>query len=226
MTAVILINCIELAVNDPTQPSANPLETGIETAFLAIYTIEMLLKMIALGLIYYKSSYFRDLWNVLDFFIVAANFASLFGVSISSSNVKKPIYFSSLKIISPLRTINVFPKLKLLIRTIIDSIPSLAEILIVIAVVFGIFGVIGVQLFQGRLRLKCFEAATGRVPDLFDESLMCGGIKSCPEGFICGSTGGQPVAGIFSFDNILEAYLLVFIVTTQEGWTVIQSYII
>ena len=190
MAVVILVNCIELAVNDPTQPSANGLEKGIETTFLAIYTIEMILKMVALGLVYYKSSYFRDLWNVLDFLVVVANFASLFGVSISSSNVKKPIYFSSLKIISPLRTINIFPKLKLLIRTIIDSIPSLAEILIVIAVVFGIFGIIGVQLFQGKLRLKCFQASTGKVPDKFDDTLICGGIRGCAKGFLCGQTGG------------------------------------
>jgi len=39
-------------------------------AFLIIYTIEMILKVIALGFCMQQNSYLRDPWNVLDFIVV------------------------------------------------------------------------------------------------------------------------------------------------------------
>lgn len=49
----------------------------MDTVFLVLYTIEMVLKIIGLGFIFNKGSYMRDPWNVLDFIIVVADYPSV-----------------------------------------------------------------------------------------------------------------------------------------------------
>lgn len=225
MILIVLLNSIELAINDPTQLSTNMFQKMLEVSFLIAYAIEMVLKIIAMGLINYRNSYLRDPWNLLDMFVVFASGASLFGFSIATNN-DKPIYFSSLKIIGPLKTINSFPKLKMLIRAIFESIPALVEIILIILLVFGVFAIVGVQLFRGVLSRRCMSLEEGKISYAFDEDLICGGLRKCPAGLTCVEFGTNPVSGIFSFDNILEAYLSIFMITTLEGWSLIQYYLI
>ena len=68
---VILANCCFLAMDNEvdiiTEHTAQ-----IDLVFLIIYTIEMVLKIIAMGFFMRKHSYLRDPWNVLDFVVVCA----------------------------------------------------------------------------------------------------------------------------------------------------------
>jgi hypothetical protein len=50
----------------------------IDLGFLIIYTIEMILKVIALGFVMEKNSYLRDPWNILDFIVVLFGWISNF----------------------------------------------------------------------------------------------------------------------------------------------------
>lgn len=59
---VILVNCVFLALKDPPEEA--------EYVFTAIYTLEMLLKIISRGLILHTYAYLRDPWNWLDFIVV------------------------------------------------------------------------------------------------------------------------------------------------------------
>lgn len=43
----------------------------LEEIFLILYTIEMALKIFALGFIFKKNTYLRDPWNIMDFLIVS-----------------------------------------------------------------------------------------------------------------------------------------------------------
>ena len=51
---------------------------NIDMGFLIIYTVEMILKVIALGFIMEKNSYLRDPWNILDFIVVFFGWISYF----------------------------------------------------------------------------------------------------------------------------------------------------
>ena len=42
----------------------------METVFLILYTIEMGLKILALGIYFSPNAYLRDYWNILDFVII------------------------------------------------------------------------------------------------------------------------------------------------------------
>lgn len=67
---VILLNCVTLAMEDPTAAEVSQVSIVTEWTFQILYTIEMCLKIIGLGLIWSKEPYLKDPWNVLDFIIV------------------------------------------------------------------------------------------------------------------------------------------------------------
>lgn len=225
MAAIVIINSILLVFRNPLDSENNMFLSGLEIGFFVAYALEMILKVTGFGLITYRDSYLRDPWNWLDFFVVIATLISLTGSGINNSSTK-PIYFSSLKIISPMRTIKTIPKLKMLIRAIVDSLPALFDMLKVILLVFGCFAIIGVQLFQRSFSHKCVNLSTGHFDSSFNASKLCGGLVQCGEGLACAAYGDNPVSGMYSFDNIFKGYLTVFIITTLEGWSQAEYYLI
>ena len=66
---IILLNCIFLALENE-EYYVTLYAKEIDRTFLIIYTIEMVLKIIAMGFFMRKFSYLRDNWNILDFIVV------------------------------------------------------------------------------------------------------------------------------------------------------------
>lgn len=65
----ILLNCIFLAKTEPIDEA--------EFFFLAIYTIEMIIKIIAKGFALNKYTYLRNPWNWLDFLVITSGYATI-----------------------------------------------------------------------------------------------------------------------------------------------------
>jgi Ion transport protein len=70
----IIANCVVLALeehlpNGDKTVLAQKLEKT-ETYFLCIFCVEASLKIVALGLVMHKHSYLRNIWNIMDFFVV------------------------------------------------------------------------------------------------------------------------------------------------------------
>jgi len=61
-----VINCVFLAIDDP---NLEQLEYQIiaDYIFLVLFTIEMCLKIIAMGFALRPYSYLRDAWNIVSF---------------------------------------------------------------------------------------------------------------------------------------------------------------
>ena len=74
---IILVNCFFMMAADPTQDPTE-FEEIAENVFLALYTIEMVVKILGLGFIMGEKAYIRDGWNILDFIIVVSSYPSLF----------------------------------------------------------------------------------------------------------------------------------------------------
>jgi len=70
---VIVANSITLAFADPIT-NKSPLPAGFDIAYLAIYTIEMCLKITGMGFLFNEGAYLREAWNVMDFIIVVTAF--------------------------------------------------------------------------------------------------------------------------------------------------------
>uniref|UniRef100_A0A182UJI7 Ion transport domain-containing protein n=1 Tax=Anopheles melas TaxID=34690 RepID=A0A182UJI7_9DIPT len=70
----IIANCVVLALEEHLPKGdktvlAQKLELT-ESYFLCIFTIEAALKIVALGLVLHADSYLRNIWNMMDFFVV------------------------------------------------------------------------------------------------------------------------------------------------------------
>lgn len=105
----------------------------IDLAILVLFTLEIILKIFV-----YRSDFFKSSWNLFDFFIVAISLVPAAG----SFSV-----FRSLRIIRTLRLLKSIPKLKLIIESLLKSIPSIGWITVLLSIVFYTFAVIGVNIF-------------------------------------------------------------------------------
>lgn len=70
----IIANCVVLALEEhlpcgDRTTLAKSLE-ATEVYFLAIFCVEASLKIMALGFLLHKNSYLRNVWNIMDFFVV------------------------------------------------------------------------------------------------------------------------------------------------------------
>lgn len=70
MVLVIIADCIHMA-SSPTTVDKIPL---LGAMFVTIYSMEMVLKMMALGVCFHRGSYFTSAWNWLDFVLTVAGY--------------------------------------------------------------------------------------------------------------------------------------------------------
>ncbi|XP_077360060.1 voltage-dependent T-type calcium channel subunit alpha-1G isoform X1 [Festucalex cinctus] len=153
---VILLNCVTLGMFHPCEDiDCNSDRCKILQDFddfiFAFFAIEMVIKMVALG-IFGKKCYLGDTWNRLDFFIVIAG---MLEYSLNLQNVS----FSAVRtvrVLRPLRAINRVPSMRILVTLLLDTLPMLGNVLLLCFFVFFIFGIVGVQLWAGLLRNRCF----------------------------------------------------------------------
>uniref|UniRef100_H3CN28 Voltage-dependent T-type calcium channel subunit alpha n=1 Tax=Tetraodon nigroviridis TaxID=99883 RepID=H3CN28_TETNG len=161
---VILLNCVTLGMFHPCEDincdsDRCKILQDFDNFIFAFFAIEMVIKMVALG-IFGKKCYLGDTWNRLDFFIVVAGMLeySLNLQSVSFSAVR------TVRVLRPLRANNRVPSMRILVTLLLDTLPMLGNVLLLCFFVFFIFGIVGVQLWVGRLRNRCFVEDTFPFP--------------------------------------------------------------
>ncbi|XP_011817883.1 PREDICTED: voltage-dependent T-type calcium channel subunit alpha-1H [Colobus angolensis palliatus] len=153
---VIMLNCVTLGMFRPCEDvecgseRCNILE-AFDAFIFTFFAVEMVIKMVALGL-FGQKCYLGDTWNRLDFFIVVAGMMeySLDGHNVSLSAIR------TVRVLRPLRAINRVPSMRILVTLLLDTLPMLGNVLLLCFFVFFIFGIVGVQLWAGLLRNRCF----------------------------------------------------------------------
>lgn len=91
----IFANCVSLAVEDPSLPEPDPLIEVLDICFLIIFSIEMVLKIIAMGFVMQQFSYLRDAWNVVSY--IFSTFSKCFRLCTSYLTVRRqPIFILQL----------------------------------------------------------------------------------------------------------------------------------
>jgi voltage-dependent calcium channel P/Q type alpha-1A len=155
---LLLITCstVLLALEDPRSSEVPLYRAVMENVFLAAFALEMILKMVAYGVVLHEGAYFRDPWNCLDFVIVALLFANL---SLSVTNVT---VFRALRVLRPLRSTSAFRGLRVLVGSLFYSIAGLFNVALLAIFVYAVFAVLGVQLWEGKFRQQCRDDFSGR----------------------------------------------------------------
>jgi hypothetical protein len=128
----------------------------------------------------------------------------------------------SLRVLRPLRAITKFPQLKFLVMLLFQCIPMLGNVIGLLAFIFFIFGILGVQLFGGQLRGSCYNIDSGFNEENSDgRPCSAGGLghRMCSRAEECLLLNSNPNNGATSFDSIYRAFMSIFQVMCQQGWT-------
>ncbi|MBN3321175.1 CAC1E protein, partial [Atractosteus spatula] len=153
---VIAASSIALAAEDPVSTNSewNKVLRYFDYVFTGVFTFEMIIKMIDQGLILHDGSYFRDLWNILDFIVVVGALIAFALTNVMGNNKGRDIKtiksLRVLRVLRPLKTIKRLPKLKAVFDCVVTSLKNVFNILIVYKLFMFIFAVIAVQLFKGK----------------------------------------------------------------------------
>uniref|UniRef100_A0A8C2EU37 Voltage-dependent calcium channel type A subunit alpha-1 n=1 Tax=Cyprinus carpio TaxID=7962 RepID=A0A8C2EU37_CYPCA len=208
---VIAASSISLAAEDPvnTNSDRNKVLRYFDYVFTGVFTFEMIIKMIEQGLILHDGSYFRDLWNILDFIVVVGALVAFALTSNTGRDIKTIKSLRVLRVLRPLKTIKRLPKLKAVFDCVVTSLKNVFNILIVYKLFMFIFAVIAVQLFKGK-----FYYCTDSSKDTEDE---------CKGYYIDYDKDKKKEKREwkrrdFHYDNVIWALLTLFTVSTGEGW--------
>ena len=111
--------------------------------FTVIYTIEMIVKMIAFG-----KAYFKDGWCVFDFTIVLSAWIGIILLRVFSIDVGSiSTIIRSFRIARVLKLIKTAKNLQQIFQTFILAIPELANVGALLILFLFLFAVLGVSLF-------------------------------------------------------------------------------
>ena len=222
--AAIVVNCAFLAMYDPTQPddsSGNQMLNLVEMAFTVIFTVEFVIQIVARNFLIGPGAYLKNPWFFLDFIIVVAGWVALIFTIVGMAGGGNVSGIRTLRALKPLRTISGVPGLRVLVTTIIDSMPFVGNACLILVWLFFVFGVVGIDMFAGELTHRCFTHG-GEVLIREEANLPCdpgGAGRLCGVGEFCLDSGLAPNRGYTSFDNILWASLVVFQTITMRGWS-------
>ncbi|KAJ7992826.1 hypothetical protein DPEC_G00266050 [Dallia pectoralis] len=209
---VIAASSIALAAEDPVSATSdwNKVLRYFDYVFTGVFTFEMIIKMIDQGLILHDSSYFRDLWNILDFIVVVGALVAFALTNNKGRDIKTIKSLRVLRVLRPLKTIKRLPKLKAVFDCVVTSLKNVFNILIVYKLFMFIFAVIAVQLFKGKF-FYCSDGSKDTE-------------KDCQGFYIDYEKDKKEVKRRewrrhdFHYDNVVWALLTLFTVSTGEGW--------
>ncbi|XP_069013608.1 voltage-dependent R-type calcium channel subunit alpha-1E-like isoform X4 [Embiotoca jacksoni] len=213
---VIVASSIALAAEDPvcTNSDRNKVLRYFDYVFTGVFTFEMIIKMIDQGLILHDGSYFRDMWNILDFIVVVGALIAFALTNVMGNNKGRDIKtiksLRVLRVLRPLKTIKRLPKLKAVFDCVVTSLKNVFNILIVYQLFMFIFAVIAVQLFKGKF-FYCTDSSMNSE-------------KECQGYYIDYTRDKKEVKRRewkrheFHYDNVCWALLTLFTVSTGEGW--------
>ena len=135
IVAVIVVNAIVLGMETSTSlmAKAGPLILAVDRVCLAIFTAEIVGKLIARG-----PRFFRSGWNIFDFLVVAISYLpATGGLSV----------LRALRIFRVLRLVSAMPRLRRVIEGFLSAVPGMASVFGLMALIFYIASVIATKLF-------------------------------------------------------------------------------
>ncbi|XP_039463231.1 voltage-dependent R-type calcium channel subunit alpha-1E isoform X3 [Oreochromis aureus] len=209
---VIAASSIALAAEDPVATSShwNKVLRYFDYVFTGVFTFEMIIKMIDQGLILHDGSYFRDLWNMLDFVVVVGALVAFALTNNKGRDIKTIKSLRVLRVLRPLKTIKRLPKLKAVFDCVVTSLKNVFNILIVYKLFMFIFAVIAVQLFKGKF-FYCTDSSKDTEKDCQGYYIDYGKDKKEVK-------RREWKRHEFHYDNVIWALLTLFTVSTGEGW--------
>nr|CDS16897.1 voltage dependent L type calcium channel subunit [Echinococcus granulosus] len=165
----ILGNCFALGSHTPypdgDSNGTNSILEKVENVFIVIFTIECLLKIVALGFVMHPGAYLRNGWNILDFTIVCLGLLQpLLQRMLDRSGVDVKA-LRAFRVLRPLRLVSGLPSLQVVLNAIIRAMVPLLHIALLVIFVITMYAIVGLELFSGKLHATCYDIYTGEIMD-------------------------------------------------------------
>uniref|UniRef100_A0A8C2VQ01 Voltage-dependent L-type calcium channel subunit alpha n=1 Tax=Chinchilla lanigera TaxID=34839 RepID=A0A8C2VQ01_CHILA len=165
---IVALNTLSIASEHHNQPLwLTHLQDVANRVLLALFTIEMLMKMYGLGL----RQYFMSIFNRFDCFVVCSGILEILLVE---SGAMSPLGISVLRCIRLLRIFKItkyWTSLSNLVASLLNSIRSIASLLLLLFLFIIIFALLGMQLFGGRYDFEDTEVRRSNF-DNFPQALI------------------------------------------------------
>eukprot|EP00759_Apiculatamorpha_spiralis_P035871 PhF_6_TR36344/c0_g1_i1/m.53273 len=214
LIVAICISTVTLALESPMDPPDSMLQSFIvkvDTVLTYVFTGEVVLKIIACGLVLHGDSYLRrDNWNKLDFIIVTL---SLVGLAHEDNKWLRTVKVC--RVMRPLRFISKFEGLKLLVNSLVSAMQPLGSVAVISIMVWCLFSTIALQLFRGETK-ACTQDVWG---DRSYQYPYFTTKDSCLNATNPASQNYAWKSAHTNFDHIFSSMLTLYTVATLEGWT-------
>lgn len=184
-------------VYEPEDSQIKIISSELDFVFNYAFIFECILKTIALGFTMDEGSYLRDSWNGLDFFIVST---SIIDMLLASTDIPALKVLRLLRMIRPLRVISHNPQLKMIVAALFESVGSIINVSVVVLIIWMMFAIYGMNTYMGMF-FYC-----SKEPYKLNTR------------WVCQDAGGEWLRFDSNFDNIGQAMVTLFIVSSLEGW--------
>jgi voltage-gated sodium channel len=138
--ALIIVNAAILGLE--TSPALNAkygaLFGLINHFVLAVFILEAVVKITAVAP--QVSKYFKNGWNLFDFSIIVLSLVPATGQFAMIARLAR--------LLRVLRLISALPELRLIVSTLLRSIPGMANVMLLMSVVFYIYAIMGFHMFH------------------------------------------------------------------------------
>ena len=140
ITAVIVLNAIVIGLDTSATLHQQFGDTFhlANMVFLWVFVLEALIKLAAHWP--RPQGYFKDGWNVFDFSIIVVSLLPATGELATIARLAR--------VLRVLRLVSTLPELRLIVATLIRSIPSMANVVLLLSIVFYVYAVAGYHLFH------------------------------------------------------------------------------
>lgn len=132
---LILLNAalLGLETSAGAMAAAGGLIVGIDRAILAVFVVEITLRLYA-----HRAAFWRDPWSVFDFAVVAIALIPATG----------PLsVLRALRVLRVLRLLTMVPSMRRVVGALLAAIPGLGSIVLVLLIIYYVFAVIATNLF-------------------------------------------------------------------------------
>ncbi|MGD1849502.1 MAG: ion transporter [Cyanophyceae cyanobacterium] len=137
--AIVLAIAIAGLETDPWVMTHGKVVTQVvDKIILLVFAVEAAVKILAEGRSPWR--YFKDPWNSFDFLILISLLLPFWGSFFALFRVGR--------LLRILRVVTTFPRLRLLISTLLQSLPSMGYLLLLLGLLFYVYGIAGTFLFR------------------------------------------------------------------------------
>ncbi|CAO3645074.1 unnamed protein product [Mucor hiemalis] len=222
ITCCVVVNVVLTVYNSPVyqfenrnNPEAVMPFVYIDWAFMVIFTVEFVIKVIADGFILTPNAYMLNGWNLLDLFVLVTLYMSNFGRFSGATGLERG--FRAFKALRALRLINLLgPAKETFTAILVTGLPRILDAAALGLCLIVPFALYGQNVFMG-LFYNCND-------DDADTKMAC-----LNEGML-GMQEPQPDDAnvymprvwdnpyVYSFDSFWSSLLILFEICSGEGW--------